>query len=170
MDWIDDFARSWQHEYPEVDVSDLTPLVRLARLGVLIEGFQQAVLEPFELTSSDYGVLASLRRAGRPYALRPSQLYSRLHRSSGGMTKILKRLEASGLVERRPDPDDGRGSRVVLTSRGLALQDRVFHAFAAATSSLLAPLGPERRRSLDAALRDLLAIFEGETGAREAGR
>ncbi|MEZ4291822.1 MAG: MarR family transcriptional regulator [Myxococcota bacterium] len=76
-----------------------------------------------------------------------------MHRSSGGMTKILKRLEASGLVERRPDPDDGRGSRVVLTSRGLALQDRVFHAFAAATSSLLAPLGPERRRSLDAALR-----------------
>ncbi|MEZ4291820.1 MAG: hypothetical protein R3E53_15295 [Myxococcota bacterium] len=22
VDWIDDFARSWQHEYPEVDVSD----------------------------------------------------------------------------------------------------------------------------------------------------
>ncbi|MEZ4291821.1 MAG: hypothetical protein R3E53_15300 [Myxococcota bacterium] len=40
--------------------------MRLARLGVLIEGFQQAVLEPFEFTSSDYGVLASLRRAGRP--------------------------------------------------------------------------------------------------------
>ena len=137
MDWFEDFERGWAGEYADLDVSNLPPLVRLARLGVLIEAFQHDVLEPFELTPSDYGVLAALRRAGPPYSLKPTQLYSRLRRSSGGMTKILKRLEQSGLVERTPDPDDGRGTKVTLTDRGRTLQDRVFQAFLAATSSLL---------------------------------
>ena len=99
MDWIDELGTAWQREYPGVDVSTLPPLVRLARLSLLIEAFQHEVLAPFELTPSDYGVLAMLRRAGKPYQLSPSDLTSRLERSSGGMTKILKRLEAGGLVE-----------------------------------------------------------------------
>ena len=166
MDWIDEFSRSWQQEYPDLDVSNLPLLTRLARLGVLIETFQHEVLEPFELTPSDYGVLAALRRAGKPYALNPSQLYSRLRRSSGGMTKILKRLEQSGLVERQPDPDDGRGTRVVLTRRGLSVQERAFHAFIAATSTLLSPLSRERHARADAALADLLAILEAPEAPR----
>ncbi len=160
MDWFDDFERSWELEYPDFDVSNLPPLVRLARLGVLIDAFQHDVLEPFDLTPADYGVLASLRRAGAPYALRPSQLYNRLNRSSGGMTKILKRLEQTALVERMPDPDDGRGSRVTLTARGQSLQDRVFQAFIAATSSLMAPLSKHQKSAADDSLGELLGVFE----------
>ena len=133
MEWIDDITRGWASEYPDLDLSSLPPLVRVARLGVLIEAFQHDVLEPFGLSPSDYGVLATLRRSGPPYALNPSQLYSLLRRSSGGMTKILKRLEQAELVERTPDPEDGRGSRVSLTARGLSLQDRVFLAFVTAS-------------------------------------
>jgi DNA-binding MarR family transcriptional regulator len=160
MDWFDDFERGWELEYPDFDVSNLPPLVRMARLGVLIDAFQHDVLEPFELTPADYGVLASLRRAGAPYALKPSQLYNRLNRSSGGMTKILKRLEQAALVERTPDPDDGRGSRVTLTARGQSLQDRVFQAFIAATSSLMAPLSEHQKRAADDSLGELLDVFE----------
>jgi len=166
MDWFDDFERGWEAEYSDLDISNLPPLVRLARLGVLIEAFQHDVLEPFDLTPSDYGVLAALRRAGVPYALKPSQLYSRLRRSSGGMTKILKRLEAADLVERTPDPDDGRGTRVTLTARGRSLQDRVFHAFIAATSSLMAPLSEHQKRSADHSLGEMLEVFEGRAQRR----
>jgi DNA-binding MarR family transcriptional regulator len=168
MDWFDDFERGWELEYSDLDTSDFPPLVRLARLGVLIDAFQHDVLQPFELTPSDYGVLASLRRAGAPYALKPSQLYSRLNRSSGGMTKILKRLEEAGLVERTPDPDDGRGTRVTLTARGRSLQDRVFHAFIVATSSLMGPLNASQKRAADDALGEMLAVFEGRTQTRIA--
>lgn len=160
LDWIEDFSRNWEKEYAEVDVSALPPLVRLARIGVLIEEFQHDVLEPFELTPGDYGVLAALRRAGKPYALNPSQLYSRLRKSSGGMTKILKRLEEAELVERRPDPEDGRGTLVYLTRRGLALQDRVFSAFLTATNSLLSPLSDRQKTDADRVLKDLLELFE----------
>lgn len=160
MDWIDELSNAWTREYPDFDTTALPPLVRLARLSVLIESFQAEVLEPFELTSTDYSVLAALRRAGRPYSLNPSQLYSRLERSSGGMTKILKRLEQADLVERTPDPQDGRGTVVTLTREGLAVQDRVFHAFLTASQDVLAPLSDNRRRESERSLRGLLDAFE----------
>ncbi len=160
MGWIDDLSTAWDREYPDLDTRSFPPMVRLARLGVLIEGFQQAVLAPFELSSGDYGVLAALRRAGEPYQLSPSNLYSRLQRSSGGMTKILKRLEERGLVERSPDPLDGRGSVVSLSERGLDAQERVFNAFLSATQDLLAPLSETDLKEADGALRSLLDAFE----------
>jgi len=163
MEWIDDLDGAWDREFPDVDTSALPPLVRLTLLSERIEAFQHGVLEPFELTPGDYSVLATLRRAGNPYALNPSRLYSRLRVSSGGMTKMLGRLEERDLIKRKPDPSDGRGSVVSLTRRGLTLQDRVFQAFLAASQNVLAPLSNKQRRDADRVLRDLLGAFEGRT-------
>jgi DNA-binding MarR family transcriptional regulator len=160
LDWVEELRKSWRKEYPQLDVSSLPPLVRLARLGDLIDSIQNDVLEPFELTSNDYGVLAALQRAGRPYALSPSQLGGQLRRSSGGVTKILKRLEESGLIERKSDFEDGRKVRVVLTLRGLSLHERVFRAFAAASHRLLAELSSEQKTEIDRALKLLQDQFE----------
>jgi DNA-binding MarR family transcriptional regulator len=164
MDWIDDLSSAWEREYPDLDTSTFPPMVRLARLSVLIESFQQAVLSPFELSSGGYGVLAALRRAGPPYQLSPSALYNRLQRSSGGMTKTLKRLEDQGLVVRSPDPEDGRGSLVSLTATGTDTQERVFNAFLSATQSLLDPMPETGLKETDQVLRDLLDIFEARFG------
>ncbi len=160
MDWIEELANDWAREDPQLDFSGLPPMIRLARLATLVDDFQNDVLAPFELTPADYAVLATLRRAGRPFSLSPSQLYGQLHRSSGGMTKILKRLEASTLVERDRDPEDGRGMRVTLTARGLTLHDRVFRAFAAASSRLLAALSDRERIDIDRAFKQTLDALE----------
>ncbi|MGH0033881.1 MAG: MarR family winged helix-turn-helix transcriptional regulator [Myxococcota bacterium] len=161
MGWIDDLSTAWEREYPELDTQTFPPMVRLARLSVLIDAFQQQVLAPFGLSSGDYGVLAALRRAGAPYQLTPSKLYSRLQRSSGGMTKILKRLEERGLVERAPDPRDGRGSVVSLTEAGGALHEQVFLAYLEATQDLLDPLSETELKEADGMLTRLLDLFEG---------
>ena len=160
MAWIEDLSTAWQREYPGLDTATLPPMVRLARLSLLIESFQQAVLAPFELSSGDYGALAALRRAGAPYELTPSELYGRLQRSSGGMTKILKRLEDQGLVRRTPDPSDGRGSVVSLTEAGLDVQEQVFNAFLSATQDLLDPLSATKLRETDRVLQGLLETIE----------
>ncbi len=168
-DWIDALGSAWRREYRGVDTGALPPLVRLARLSLLLDAFESEVLGPFDLARSDYGVLAMLRRAGRPYELSPSELTNELDRSSGGMTKILKRLEEAGLVRRLPDPDDGRGSLVSLTRPGLELQDRVFHAFLAASQDLLAPLSAAKLRDTDRALRVLLGTFEEYLSGEDDG-
>jgi DNA-binding MarR family transcriptional regulator len=160
VSWMDDLAAAWQREYPDLDPSALPPLVRLARLAVLIDGFQQAVMSRLDLSPADYSVLAALRRAGPPYQQTPSKLYSRLQRSSGGMTKILHRLEERALIERAPDPSDGRGSVVSLTAKGLELQERSFRALLAASQDLLAPLTEIARKDTDRVLQDLLDLFE----------
>lgn len=167
MNSTNDLTRDWAKQFPALDLSSLVPLTRLARLGVLIEAFQQDVLAGFELTPNDYGVLAALQNAGRPHSLNPSQLYARLRRSSGGMTKILKRLEASGCVERTPDPEDGRGMRVTLTPRGRALYERVFHAFVAASHHVLDPLSLAQKGEIDHALKQLLNTLEGSSDERD---
>jgi DNA-binding MarR family transcriptional regulator len=160
MGWIDDLSTAWEREYPDHDTTTFPPMVRLARLAVLIESFQQLVLSPFELSAGDYGVLAALRRAGPPYGLSPSNLYSRLERSSGGMTKNLKRLEERGLVKRAPNPKDGRGSVISLTKEGLDLQEQIFNAFLSATGDLLEPLSSGELEQTDRTLQTLLDVFE----------
>jgi DNA-binding MarR family transcriptional regulator len=54
-----------------------------------------------------------------------SQLVERLMVEPPTVTKMLQRLEAAGLVERRPDPDDARVSRVFLTEKGRTLEQAV---------------------------------------------
>ena len=160
MDWIDESLEAWAREYPDVDMSTLSPITRLVRLGVLMDTFQKETLEPFDLTPSDYAVLSTLRRAGPPYQLSPSELYTVLERSSGGMTKMLKRLEGLGLIERIPDPEDRRSIRVLLTESGVALQEEIFNVFLSRTQELLHSVSPAKLREIDNSLRLLLDGIE----------
>jgi DNA-binding MarR family transcriptional regulator len=45
------------------------------------------------------------------------------------ITKMVQRMEASGLVERRPDPDDARVSRVYLTERSREIEAAIRRAW-----------------------------------------
>lgn len=159
-DWIDQFSAAWEREYPDRDTSSLLLITRLARLSELIDAFQQEVLEPFDLTPNDYAVLAALRRAGPPYEMAPSKLYSDLERSSGGMTKMLKRLERLGLVKRSPDPEDGRSTLVALTPAGFKVEEEAFKVFLSSTHDLLDPVSSTRLEAIDGALRSLLEAIE----------
>ncbi|MCE7882718.1 MAG: MarR family transcriptional regulator [Actinobacteria bacterium ATB1] len=159
--WVDDFAVAWAREYPDAeDTSGLILISLLARLSLQIEGFQAAVLRPFDLNPSDYAVLAALRRAGPPYRMAPNELYTLLERSSGGMTKMLKRLEGLGLVERVEDPDDKRSKLVRLTSAGIAAEEEAFEAFLASTHELLRSTSAKELEQIDEALRRLVVIIE----------
>jgi DNA-binding MarR family transcriptional regulator len=60
-----------------------------------------------------------------------TDLAARLHVQPATITKMIKRMEKAGFLERRQDPDDQRISRVYLTEAGRAIQSdvlRVWHA------------------------------------------
>ena len=160
MQSIDELLTAWRRELPEGDFESLAPMARAVHMARVVDTFERRVIEPFEISLSEYEVLAALRREGPPYRLNPSTLQARLDRSSGGLTKLLKRLEDAGHVERRQDPEDGRGSLVILSRRGLELQGRILAAFAAAAENRLAELGEARLREIDTALARLVEALE----------
>jgi len=59
----------------------------------------------------------------------PSQLMHAVGTDTAGMTKLLDRLEAKGLVRRRPNPGDRRSVLVEPTERGLALAPQLTPVF-----------------------------------------
>ncbi len=159
--WINTFGDAWEREYPEAeDTSGLRIVALLARLSVLTDTFEQETLKPFDLMPSDYGVLAALRRAGSPYELAPSELSTDLYRSSGGMTKMLKRLEGLQYIQRVPDPQDGRGKLVRLTAMGMKVEEEAFTAFLSGTHELLKSATRSEFEMIDQAMQRLITIIE----------
>ena len=74
------------------------------------------------LTMARYDVLAHLNLAGGRLGL--SELASSIALSPSGLSKLLDRMDASGLIRREPDPDDARAAFATLTPRGRALVER----------------------------------------------
>ena len=71
------------------------------------------------LTMARYDVLAQLHMAGGRLGL--SELAAAIALSPSGLSKLLDRMDASGLVQRDPDPDDARAAFATITPRGRAL-------------------------------------------------
>jgi DNA-binding MarR family transcriptional regulator len=135
-------------------------VARIGRIANLFDQSIEALMNESGLSRSSWDVLASLRRAGPPYELSPTELYQALMRSSGAMTNRLHRLEKAGLIERRPDPGDGRGRLVRLTPRGRRLVDRIAARRLENENRLLEGLNEGDRRELAALLRRLALSLE----------
>ena len=92
--------------------------------------------------------------------LRGGELACRLGVEPPTVTKMLRRLENIGLVERRPDPADARSFRVYLTREGRALEDPVSRCFARAEEKTLAGLETSERREFARLLAKMRAGLE----------
>lgn len=165
MDQVDRILQQWRDQRPDLDTGPMGTLGRLKRLADhLTEGLAQ-VYSAHGLTAAGFDVMATLRRAGPPYALTPSELIAWTMVASGTMTNRLDRLETAGLIERRPNPEDGRGSVVALSAKGLALIDEVIDEHVANQHRLMQALSPEQHAQLDAILRIWLGSFHPETAS-----
>ena len=79
--------------------------------------------------------------------LRGGELADRLGVEPPTVTKMLRRLEGCGLVERRPDPSDARSFRVFLSARGRDLEGPVAGCWENAEERLLAGLSEDEQRT-----------------------
>jgi len=77
----------------------------------------RAIEEKFGISHLTYEVLLILGRAGGP-GLSMRAIGQEQVLSTGGVTRLVDRMEAAGLVERATDPDDRRGRLVRLTPLG----------------------------------------------------
>jgi DNA-binding MarR family transcriptional regulator len=155
QDGVDRIIGQWQQERPELDHSPIGVVGRISRLARELEQRLEPVYREHGLEPGWHDVLATLRRTGPPYELRPTDLTGTLMLTSSGTTKRLDRLERAGLVERAPDPQDRRGVLIRLTAKGREVIDATTEAHLANERRLLAALSDAEREQLAGLLRKL---------------
>lgn len=114
----------------------------------------------------------ALRLVGSFPGLAPSELAELLHVDRGTLTGIVERLVAKRLVERRPDPEDGRRATLTLTSAGQRLNREVSGTVEAQVRQAISGLAPAKVAAAGEVLEALAAhlLRAKDLGARSARR
>src|SRR3954468_11774707 len=102
--------------------------------------------------------LIVLRYPG-PQGERPSDLAAQLGMSKQALNYQLGQLERRGYLERRPDPEDMRSRRIVLTRRGIAAAHVIRDAVAELETLWERELGAKRYAQLRGLLVELNRVL-----------
>ncbi|HET9212993.1 MAG TPA: MarR family transcriptional regulator [Thermoanaerobaculia bacterium] len=132
-------------------------VVALLRTADLVRRTVGRALEPHDITLQQYNVLRILRGAGEQ-GLPTLEIAERMIEQAPGVTRLLDRLEAKGLVRRQRCAQDRRQVLCWLTPAGLELVERLDEPVDAADAEAVAMLTPEEQEKL---LRMLDAIRSG---------
>jgi len=157
VDWV---IEGWEKERPDLNVEPIAVINRLERLQSHLRAEVATLFERFGQTGPSFAVIATLRRAGKPYQFSQRALMDALQLTAGTISVRIDRLERDGLVERLPDPHDQRGVLVRLTGAGVRLFDLVAPLHLANEDRLLSSLNVQQREQLAALLRILLLSFD----------
>jgi DNA-binding MarR family transcriptional regulator len=156
----DDIEAAWHQQRPDLDLAMACTLLRLERVNQLHEMRVQEISKTVGLHTGELHVLLALRRSGKPYELRPTDLFRALLVTSGAMTKRVARLQQGAFILRVSANDDGRSELVRLTAKGLATADRGITEIAKVVESVTEASGLTAAEiaTLDRGLRKLLTV------------
>lgn len=160
-DPVDRLRAQWAAELPGLETEPMAILGRIYRISIHAGRRIEALFADLGLERGEFDVLATLRRAGPPYRLSPTELYSSLMISSGGMTHRLDRLQRAKLIARVAAEKDRRSTLVELTPAGRALVERAVVADMELERELFRGLPAADRKQLAGLLRKLLLAVEG---------
>lgn len=151
------FKENWPQGYsPAEEV-----MLRLYHAALRHTEEMQRFLARFDLSTAEFVTLRVLRREPEPHRMTPTALHETLVMSPGGMTKVLKQLQAKRLVSRSSDLADRRSTLVQLTGRGRAAIEAAQAAVREFDTVLLErTLADREQQRLALLLRKLLVSLE----------
>jgi DNA-binding MarR family transcriptional regulator len=115
-----------------------------------------------EVSMREYDVLYTLAKCREP--IRISELHRHVLLSQPALSRMVDRLVRRGLVEREPDPADGRGVRLSLSGAGRAVQREVGRQHARSVArSLTAALSRGELDQLEAICQKLASTAASST-------
>jgi DNA-binding MarR family transcriptional regulator len=136
-----------------VDLESDAPLGhRLVQAAKMHRGWVSTQLERLGLHVGQELLLAQLCRED---GIRQTSLARTLGIELPTTNKMLRRLETSGFVERRSDPEDARASLAYLTQQGREMCERISEIWQAADRRLRQALSPEDAAQLEHLLGEL---------------
>lgn len=131
----------------------------LARLGESSRRRFHEALEPEGLHPRDFGVMTMV--AAQP-GMSQQQLHEKTAIDPSSMVAVIDQLEAGGLAERRPDPEDRRARTIFLTDRGEQTLRRVRALAGELQREFFGALTAAELRTLHALLRKLAGSAPSE--------
>jgi DNA-binding MarR family transcriptional regulator len=147
--------------------TSMLAVTSLMRAHQLVLAEVDAIVRPYGLTFARYEALVLLTFSRRG-ALPLSKIGERLQVHPTSVTNIVDRLANTGLVERKPNPLDGRGVLAEITTAGRDAVEKATADLMAADFGLGA-LAEGQHLSLFGTLRDLrLAAGDFTDGAQDA--
>lgn len=160
LDHVGKLLELRRRETPDIPLDGMAIFARARRLDRLSREWIEPVFERHGLDSGEFDVLATLQRSGKPYAMRPTELFQTLMITSGGLTDRLSRLARKKLIERIACEADRRSLLVRLTASGLSLIRAAYAEDMAIEDELLDALSREERNQLAKLLAKLLLAIE----------
>lgn len=109
------------------------------------------------LTLAQHDVLATLLIEG---PLQQNELARHLLVAKSNVTAVLGRMERDGLVERRPDPDDGRAKQVAPTDEGRRRAQATMAAQQEVARGMIGQLSPDECATLGDMMRRVRAYLK----------
>ncbi len=132
---------------PEVDTAEVAGRLRLV-LGRLARQLRLHQSQD-RLTSTQLATLSTVEQRA---PVRIGDLAAAESISAATMTRVVAALTERGLVERRPDPDDGRACQVQLSQHGISELARLRTQRNGYLATRLGECTPAQRAALVAAL------------------
>jgi len=159
-DSVERLLQEWKAECPALDPSPVAIQGRIMRLAAHFQRRTDQHLKSLGLTWEAFSLIVTLRRRGRPYELRPTDLLKESLLTSGAITNRIDKVERMGLVTRVRGSADRRSTTVRLTPAGKKLAERAIAAHFENMRLLLADLPAAERGRLAELLSKLLTRFE----------
>lgn len=143
-------GRAWE---PDAATARALKLwVVLARAYTAVAARVDADIAQHGLTTTEFGILEALHTKG-PLLL--GEIQRKVLVTSGGITYLVDRLVAKGLVRREPSPRDRRARYAVLTPEGRELIERLFPPHAVEVVRAMSGLNAREQAEAIALLRAL---------------
>jgi DNA-binding MarR family transcriptional regulator len=165
-----DISVALKNRLPDSDHSLALLLIAIQRLARILELDLRQSARLSGLEKSEHDVVTTLWLAGPNHPLSPTQLSKEIIQTTSGMTKTLRRLEQARLVERVPDPSDGRRQLVRLTSAGSRLVERHDRQIFDRWKTKLASYSGPKRDRLANTLWSFLRLVEESSLAEQPAR
>lgn len=153
---MEDILQLNEANWPECAQTSYPALLRLTQVNNIFIQIIKECVESYGIQSSDFNLLSCLRRNPAPHTLSPTDLYQSMLFSSGGLTKVLTRLQKQGYIDRLDNPEDKRSKLVTLTAAGKSLVETIMPVLHQREKQMVEALSAADLQQLDSMMQRIM--------------
>lgn len=158
-DAVDVVVEQWGRTRPDLDVTAMAALGRIARAQHLVNGSLQQLHRRHGIDPRTFDVLATLYRCGQP-SLTPGELAKQTMVGNAAMTNRLDQMVEQGWITRQVNESNRRELRIALTPAGSTKLEAVLDEHVELQHRLVSGLPSEDVAELSRILRAMLTSHD----------